>query len=171
MSHRSRSSKAKMALERLLHTIEAENASLAARLRSFFDKAEAQGLVLVPPERPETCSIMLKSGPEEDALNFGWFGYCGRNGQPFFRNYGIAKTKEGALCPRGADYLHKLADLFHADVYPSPKDPFEMTVKRRTNQGWVYVSIDEVLIAQDKWVALIQNTRARFSAQIIKADL
>jgi len=147
----------------LFDTIEVESASLAARLRAFFDKAEAQGLVLAPPERSETCAIMLKSGLEKDTLNFGWFGCHGRNGQLFFRNYGIAKTKEGSLCPVGEDYLRKLADLLHADVYLS-EDPFEMTVERKTDKGWVYISIDEVLSVQDKWLALIHDTRARFAA-------
>jgi hypothetical protein len=32
----------------------------------------------------------------------------------------------------GEDYLRKLADLLHEDVYPSPQEPFEMTVKRKT---------------------------------------
>jgi hypothetical protein len=72
--------------------------------------------------------------------------------------------KEGALCPVGEDYLRKLADLLHEDVYPSPQEPFEMTVKRKTNKGWPYISIDEVLTVQDKWLALIHDTRAQFSA-------
>jgi hypothetical protein len=154
------STKVSRVRERFVKTIETEHVSLATRLSAFFDKAEAHGLVLAPPTRSETCSIMLKSRPEEGSLNFGWFGYHSTTGQPIFRNYGIAKYG-GQV---GIDYVCKLADLLQADVYCPTKNRFYMTVKRRTDTGWVFLSIGEVLNVHDRWLALIEDTRTQFVA-------
>src|SRR5262245_1267078 len=156
MSHQLRSPEADKALEKFLDTIDAP---LAARLKAFLKKAEAQGLALVPPNRLETCSLMLKSGPEEDAFNFGWFGF--RKGKPAFRNYGIALRREDRTPHSvGVDYLGALADLLPDTAVYQSSDPFEWTVKKMDGS---YVSIDEVLTVQDAWLALIHATVARFA--------
>ncbi|MCS6924491.1 MAG: hypothetical protein NZ578_01190 [Candidatus Binatia bacterium] len=142
-----------------MKTLAAENPSLAMCFHTFYDTAEARGLVLTLPARPETCSIMLKSRPEEGGLNFGWFGYHPMTGLPIFRTYGIAKYG-GQV---GEEYLYRLAALLQAEVYPT-KNPFYMTVKRKADTGWVFLSIEEVLRVQDQWLALIEATRARFAA-------
>ncbi len=156
MSHQPRSPEADKALEKFLDAIEGP---LATRLKAFFERAETQGLVLVPPERSETCSIMLKSGPEKDALNFGWFGF--QKGVPAFRNYGIALNhKDRTPHPYGVDYLSALANLLLDTYVYRSVDPFEWTVKK---MGGSYVSIEEVLAVQDRWLVLIHKTRARFA--------
>ena len=112
-----RSENTHKALAKLSNEIDLEKAAFTFRLTSLLAKAEAQGLVLSPPERSGTCAVILTSGPEKNALNFGWFG-CG-GGRPVFRNYGIGlkERQERTMHPLGEEYLYKLAGLLHADVY------------------------------------------------------
>jgi hypothetical protein len=164
MTQQLRSKKAHKAADKLINAIDLEKAAFTCRLKSLLAKAEAQGLVLSPPERSGTCAVMIKSGPEKNALNFGWFGCRGR--RPVFRNYGIdlKDRQERTIHPLGEEYLYKLAGLLHADVYlPPEKDPFAMTVKRRTSTGWEAISLDEVVAVQEDWLALIHETLNRFA--------
>ncbi len=96
--------------------------------------------------RSDDSNLVLKKRLSTSA------GSDAEGGRPVFRNYGIGlkERQERTMHPLGEEYLYKLAGLLHADVYlPPEKDPFAMTVKRRTSTGWEAISIDEVVAVQD----------------------
>ncbi len=55
-----RSENTHKALAKLSNEIDLEKAAFTFRLKSLLEKAEAQGLVLSPPERSGTCAVMTQ---------------------------------------------------------------------------------------------------------------
>jgi len=121
--------------------------ALPGRVRQFFDRLTALGLVI----DPTSAYLMVKSADKQ--FNFGGF-----SPQGWIRNFGIAaKTAELGRGDIGEAYLETLAMLLpDAEVYRS-RNRFDWTVQHRDSTP---VTIAECLDIQEAWLDLIRQALA-----------
>jgi hypothetical protein len=127
----------------------------AQSLRDFFDKA--LGLEIGLEVDPGQGSLMLKLVIGDKEYNLGAF-----KKDRTFRNYRIASyTAKHGYPEIGEQYLEQLASLFAGGYVHKPSNRFAWTVKKQKKQ---YVTINEILAVQDKWLEIIRKTADRLIA-------